>query len=112
PGFGIAEVVLIPNSVGERLQDDLSSNEVRTLVAEVRVFGDTLGGAELTSGSFNYVIEVCNGCLARYVEDGLIGGVCNLNLSEPLIENGCFFGQDGTFDCRYCATTACRTFGD
>lgn len=116
PGFGIAEVILVPNSVGERLQDDLSGSDRRTLVAEVRVFGDTLGGADLTSGSFNYVIEICNGCLSRYVEDGIIPGaqrsVCNDALTEPLIDNGCFFGQDGTFDCRYCVTTECSTFGD
>ena len=101
PGFGLSKVVLIPNDVGGDFRDELSFGGGRTVVAEVRVFGDTLGGAELTSGSFTFVIDVCYGCLVTWVEDGLnADGSCNLSISEPVIRNGCFFGQDATFDCR------------
>jgi hypothetical protein len=76
-----------------------------------------LGGADLTSGSFNFVIEVCNGCRTTFVEDGLATDpgsgriVCNDLLAEPIVATGCFYGQDGLFDCRLCSTRECSTFG-
>jgi hypothetical protein len=113
PGFGIAEVVLIPNDVGADLRADVSRGEGRTVVAEVRVFGDTLGGAELTSGSFTYVIDICHGCLLTAVTDGWAYDEnteaywCDTALNEPLVANGCVVGQDGYYDCRYCSTDEC-----
>lgn len=113
PGFGTVAVVLVPNDIGSELRADLGYGERRTLVAEVRVFGDTLGGAELTSGSFTFVIDVCDGCLSRAIEDGWSYDevadqyYCNTMLSEPIAQNGCLIGQDGTFDCRLCETDDC-----
>lgn len=118
PGYGFANIVIIPNDVGTDLQDELGFGERRTLVAEIRVFGDTLGGSELTSGSLTYVIEVCHACRSVAVEDGLTfdpvlnRSVCNNALTEGYIATGCMLGQEGTFDCRFCLTETCRTFGD
>src|SRR5690606_34437280 len=118
PAFGVSEVILVPSSVGEDLRRQLQFGERRTLVAEVRVFGNTLGGAELTSGSYSYVIEVCHGCLATWVEGGLTYDatrnrmVCDDRVTEPYISQGCNPAQEGMVDCRLCQTDSCFYFGD
>lgn len=117
PGFGFADVVLIPNSLGQDLRDELQPGQRRTLVAEVRVFGETLGGTELTSGSFSYVIDVCHACLSAAIPDGSIYypntglRLCDPSLTEPFLRGSCFFGQDGAADCRLCQTDACFASG-
>lgn len=113
PGFGLTEVTLIHNDLGQRLRGQLDPGDTRTLVAEVRVFGDTGGGAELTSGSYSYNIEVCHGCLRAFVENGATVGpdgsiFCNRDVTEEFVLMGCMPGQDdGLYDCRLCATDEC-----
>lgn len=114
PGFGLSEVTLIHSRLGERLRREVAPGDRSTLVAEVRVFGDTAGGAELTSGSFSFNIDVCHGCLRGVVENGSELGndgyaYCNTRVTEEFITAGCELGQDdGVYDCRLCATDDCR----
>lgn len=113
PGYGFSSVRLIHNRVGERLRDRLKDGQTRLMVAEVRIFGDTGGGTELTSGSFSYNITVCHGCLSTAIENGTVidddgDPVCNMALNEPTFASGCIAGQDdGYFDCRLCKTSEC-----
>jgi hypothetical protein len=105
PGFGIVSATLIPSVAGAALAADLEDgrDEIRTRVAEVRVFGKTIGGNEVESSPFTYVIFVCEGCLVKFETSSLDGmGVCRLGFDEDPQEP-CFFGQDDEVDCRLCS---------
>lgn len=112
PGFGITKLTLIPADVGGDLAAAVEPGSRRTVVADIRVFGDTEGGAKITSGSHSFNIEVCHNCLRTSVEGGLTVAddgflYCNRAVTEELI-TGCNVGQDGPMDCRACETSACR----
>jgi hypothetical protein len=112
PGFGVTQLTLIPADVGADLASQIDPGSRRTIVAEIRVFGTTEGGAEITSGSHNFDIEVCHNCLRGFVEGGLIAGsdgylYCNYGLTEEPVR-GCSVGQDEITDCRYCQSGPCR----
>ncbi len=105
PGLGIVSVTLVPASAAEALRADLDNpSQRRTLVPEVKVFGRTVGGLEVESSVFNYVVRVCEGCLVA--RTALNNGVCDL--TQPIDENDvpCFLGQDEAVDCRLCAGNA------
>jgi hypothetical protein len=91
PGFGNVNVTLIPGAEVERLldpsNDELpagSENSI-TRIAHVSVFGATIGGNEVESAEFTYVIDVCRGCLQ-----------CGQDANgTPLVDTSCRRGQDG-----------------
>src|SRR5688572_1584851 len=71
-GFGTAIATLIPASEGANIGDELiEPGQIATRVAEVVVFGQTLGGLDFESASLTYVIQVCRGCLVSYPPDAL-----------------------------------------
>jgi hypothetical protein len=104
PGYGLAEVTMIPPSIGESLVGT-------TVVAHIRVWGETLGGIEITSGDFTFPIDVCRGCLVEYPLDAVVpdlqegGLICN-GPSEGVTSSQCIRGQDAAIDCRTCAAEA------
>ncbi len=111
PGYGAALVTMIPPSRGQALFDQLSGGsrgDTRTVIANVRVFGETSGGVELTSGEFTYPIDVCLGCLIDFpleaVEDTGGGRVCS-GAADGVESSQCIRGQDALIDCRTCAAT-------
>jgi hypothetical protein len=63
PGFGVVDVTLIPATEGVALQRDLQGTAQATRVARVTVFGKTIGGLDVESSEFTFVIRVCEGCL-------------------------------------------------
>lgn len=86
PGLGIVFVELIPGQVGAALAEELSERQSRTVIARAKVFGTTLGGIEVESAEFVYVITVCKGCLdnvepACFEDDP--PAVCNDWQDEP-----------------------------
>jgi hypothetical protein len=103
PGFGIINVTLIPAQVGNDLNQELSRGDVQTVVAQVRVFGETLGGLEVESADITYVIRVCEGCLVFYPSDAVNpNGECLAQGDQGGGDAPCRFGQDDTVDCRLC----------
>jgi hypothetical protein len=62
PALTIMYASLIPPSVAANLP-------AGSLIAKVRVFGDTLGGQEVESSELAFPIEVCDGCLVSYPAD-------------------------------------------
>jgi len=116
PGFGIINATLIPQTVGGSLADELTSRgEVRTRVAEVRVFGQTIGGVDVESASIRYVIRVCEGCLVNFPAAALDAqGNCGRGQMEQIEETPCHPGQDERLDCRLCNgySPYCQTPGD
>ena len=59
PSIAVMYATLIPASVAGGLP-------LGTVVAKVRVFGDTLGGEDVESSELSFPIEVCEGCLIAY----------------------------------------------
>jgi len=114
PGFGIINATLIPQTAGLALADELTSRgEVRTRVAEVRVFGQTIGGVDVESASIRYVIRVCEGCLVGFPPGALNGTSCSRS-ADQTPEIPCYLGQDALVDCRLCAAynPYCQTTED
>jgi hypothetical protein len=71
-------------------------------VAHVEVFGDTIGGLEVESADFAYVIRVCEGCLVQFPPAAVSDmGLCELGTDQNP-EVPCFLGQDTDVDCRAC----------
>ncbi len=113
PGFGVISATLIPQATGQVLSDDMERGDVRTRVAEVKVFGQTVGGLDVESAALRYVIRVCKGCLVDFPPGGVnSNGTCKLATDQnPQLP--CLFGQDAVVDCRSCAATnaICQTPG-
>ena len=103
PGFGIVGVTLIPAQAGFDLATELTDRaERRTRVVEAKVFGNTLGGNEVESSPFTYVISVCEGCLVAFDDEVLDPmGNCRMTTEDKPTEP-CKFGQDEKVDCRLC----------
>jgi hypothetical protein len=111
PGLGIAIATLIPAAIGVQLAEELTDPAQRiTRVAEVRVFGKTIGGIEFETAPFSYEVRVCEGCSVEFPAEALVldpeSGllVCNAAF-DTAPEPGCFPGQDGPSDCRLCSGT-------
>ena len=103
PGYGFAPVTLLPGTLANSLSGDRSSHRV---VANVRVFGSTLGGSDVQSDVFQYVIYTCWGCLISYPAAELTtNGECSSMSGGSSIVLGCIQGQDDPVDCGSCTAT-------
>ena len=104
-GFGIVTATLIPASTGVALAAEISNPaEVRTRVARAVVFGTTIGGLDVETSPWSFVIRVCEGCLVDFPavanQDPELGCVPVAGGEAPT--SGCRFGQDEGVDCRVC----------
>jgi hypothetical protein len=118
-GFGIFDAELIPAQIGEQLLGRLNTLKQQTgstsiqtsdeVIAQVRVFGNTLGNTDITSSVLSFPIKYCEGCLIDFPleaigTDKLGRDVCaNALTDQP--QPGCRVGQDDPIDCRSCAAT-------
>ncbi len=109
-GYGVINATLIPQTAGAELRDSLQPGQTVTRVAEVSVFGKTVGGVDVESANIRYVVKVCRGCLVSFPSEALnANGECARFDQEPA-EIPCSAGQDAYVDCRLCATSqeVCR----
>lgn len=97
PGYGVIATTLIPGNAQPN----------RLYLVDVRVFGETLGGTEITSAALRYPIYTCDGCLITYPQSAadpaqLPTYVCmgGESSDDPL---PCYVGQDDYIDCRTCS---------
>jgi hypothetical protein len=102
-GYGVINATLIPQTQGLVLRDQLAPGQSVTQVAEVSVFGKTVGGLELESAKLRYVVKVCKGCLIDFPPEALQAGVCS-RFDQPPTQIPCRAGQDDAVDCRLCAS--------
>jgi hypothetical protein len=104
PGFGIIFATLIPQSSGAALAGQITDrSQTVTRVADVKVYGKTIGGLDIESSTLSYVIKVCKGCLVEFPALDPAGN-CDVNgsaTSTPTLP--CRAGQDEGLDCRLCA---------
>lgn len=108
PAWGIFAAELIPQSVGKFIEDTMKAAkpnplQTKTVFANVRVFGESLGGQELTSSMLTFPIQVCRGCLIQFPLDAIDNGQCVSSATSTPQQAPCFPGQDGLVDCRLCA---------
>lgn len=89
PGSGIALVEVIPGHYSTQMQ--ALGTRRATLVAEVKLFGETTGAVGVELAEYRFPIQLCNGCMT----------VCGLSASEAedLREGQCAdnAGADGRF---------------
>jgi hypothetical protein len=112
--FGIAQVTLLDASTSARI--GVQGTDSRLVIANVKVFGQTLGGVDLESGEFQFPIRICNGCLVDFSkgdDPANPGRDCNL----PLTATGgtavlpCLPGQDEPTPCQLCSSDVCKGQG-
>jgi hypothetical protein len=123
-GFGLIGVTLLDAPTLAKIAGGLAPGGTKLVLAEVKVFGETLGGDDLESGEFQWPIEVCNGCLISFLgaDDPLTQGVdCNLSSSAAggaaggggttTTQLGCHVGQEDPVPCTVCkdSNPRCRT---
>ena len=89
--LGIATATIIRDSYQSTLLSFLSpgSGQLYSIIAELRVSGETQGGIRTTSRPFRYPIELCYGCLDDCNRAG---------------EGACLPGQDDYYYCSSMAT--------
>jgi hypothetical protein len=105
PGYGVVTATLIPAATGVELAAELTSpGEVRTRGAVVSVFGRTIGGLDIESSPFSYVISVCEGCLINFPAEAIAtsDGSCFGSSMDAEVAP-CRIGQDQGVDCRVCS---------
>lgn len=111
--FGIARLTLIDNATIAKL--NVQTNAQRLVIANVKVFGQTLGGVDLEAGEFQFPIRVCRGCLIDFSRgDDPASGDRDCKL--PLVTAGgadavvipCSPGQDEVTPCQMCGTLFCQ----
>jgi hypothetical protein len=79
------------------------------MIARVRILGTTLGGQNIKSGHFDYPITLCTGCLVTYPSTALdpttllCDAASDTDTTTDTTSTVCFYGQDRTFPCTYCA---------
>jgi hypothetical protein len=113
PGWGFFAAELIPQSVGFSIGQAMESSGLiaKTVYASVKVFGESLGGQDLTSSVLSFPIKVCQGCLIGFPLQAVVGSQCVVSATSVPSEQPCIMGQDAVVDCRLCAgqTDACKT---
>jgi hypothetical protein len=118
PSYAAMSVNIIPSALGTT--DAVLS--AGTVLAKIRVFGDTLGNAPVTSSQLDFPIRVCAGCLVTYPSDARDPSVpaggdykCTTAASTTTTDEAqpCVVGQDQTFPCTTCsaALELCRDPG-
>jgi len=111
PAYAAMSVNIIPSALGGN--EDLL--KALTVVAKIRVFGDTLGNIAVTSSELDFPIRVCKGCLVNYPTSAADPSVpvgspylCTTAASSTDTTNEavpCIVGQDDSFACTACSAS-------
>jgi hypothetical protein len=107
PSYAAMSVNIIPSALGSTA----AVLEAGTVLAKIRVFGDTLGNAAITSNELDFPIRVCAGCLVNYPSSAIDPTsppgmfLCSTAPSTTqTTETGpCVVGQDQSFPCTACS---------
>jgi hypothetical protein len=111
--YGFASVTLIPHGLGEAK----SVQSAASLLAKIRVLGETSNGTALTSSELVFPIRVCTGCLVEYPASAAdpfqpagADYLCSSNAAAAAAPAPCLVGQDVSFSCALCVSSVslCR----
>lgn len=114
PGYSPARVQALDAATARKVSAGLAPGSDTLVVANIKVFGTTLGGVDLESGEFQFPIRVCNGCLLSFNggdDPATPGRDCSLPLPEQSnLPIPCRPGQDEGTLCQYCRdySDACK----
>lgn len=104
--FGLIQITAIDSTTIDRL--GVTADTPKLVIANVRVFGKTLGGVDVESGEFQYPIRVCRGCLIDFSkgDDPATTGLdCNLEIDANATgqtQAPCNIGMDEATPCQLC----------
>lgn len=105
PGWGAIYVQFLPNAVADFYSQGTLKTPgptLTTVVANIKVYGSTLGNQDVESGTFSFPIQICNGCSINYQAVAPDTGACTTTMGTVVPPTNCRQGQDGTTDCRLC----------
>lgn len=105
PSYGVMSVNMLPSALTGK--DEIRS--AHTVLAKIRVFGDTLGNASITSNEFDFPITICEGCLVQYDSRDATQTAYMCSLPTTTMQTAqaapCRLGQDQPFSCTSCSAT-------
>jgi hypothetical protein len=108
PAYASMAVNVIPAALGN---SDAVRN-AKVVLAKIRVFGDSLGNASITSSELDFPINICTGCLVRYPSEARDPSVdpkepykCTTaaTTTQTTAVAPCVQGQDAPFACTFCS---------
>lgn len=108
PSYASMAVNVIPPALGNT---DAVRN-AKVVLAKIRVFGDSLGNAAITSSELDFPITICRGCLVRYpAYAAATTGAANspymcstaATTAQTTEVAPCVQGQDAPFACTFCS---------
>jgi hypothetical protein len=108
PSYASMSVNVIPPALG----NNEAVRNARVVLAKIRVFGDSLGNASITSSELDFPINICTGCLVRYPAEAadptVVGGAdykCSTatTTTQTTAAAPCLQGQDAPFACTFCS---------
>jgi len=127
--YGVTQVEVIPPKImavlRKTLHDSGGIGTTQTIHAKISVFGHTLGGTAVETGTFTFPITACYGCgvsVPAEAVDPKLGtrnckGVSATTSAGGSQKTICSAGQDALTDCRLCQgvlplCTPCTTTAD
>lgn len=127
--YGVTQIEVIPPvfmaAYRQRLHDSGGIGTTQTIHAKIKMFGHTLGGTAVETGTFTYPITACYGCgvsVPAEAVDPKLGsrnckGTSTTSSSGTSQKTICAAGQDDITDCRTCQgviplCTPCSTNAD
>lgn len=107
PAYGAIGVVAIDAKTKDALAGQLTARtQTKLVLANISVFGKTLGGVDVESGEYQLPIRVCNGCLVTFTDSNDAAAAVQPNCLKPLGTAGtnlpCSAGQDEAVPCQLC----------
>ncbi len=107
PSFGLIGLVVIDARTRDTLAAQLTNRaQTKLVLANIKAFGQTLGGVEVESNEFQLPIRVCNGCLVSFANGNDPNQQPAPNCKKALedsAEGPCIAGQDELTPCQLCA---------
>ncbi|HYQ29269.1 MAG TPA: hypothetical protein VER04_18685 [Polyangiaceae bacterium] len=109
PSYAAMSVDVIPSALSTKPE----VRDAGTVLAKIRVFGDTLGNIPVTSSELDFPIRICEGCLITYPSADAdttlpVGSpyMCTTAASTTTTTDEvppCIPGQDDSFPCTACS---------
>lgn len=102
PTYAPVFVQIIPPAVGKKLRAAVGAGASLTVLADIKVYGQTLGLNDVESGAFTYTINVTNG--GSFVQTYNVAGNpdCSTIPTDVTFAQSCFVGQDvSAYPCYY-----------
>jgi len=101
PSYGIAGVTALDATTVSNLR--VGTGATRLVIANMKVFGKTIGGVDVESAEFSFPIRVCNGCSIDFstgTDLAVSAQNCKGTTAPTLLP--CAAGQDEPTPCQVC----------